>query len=748
MSERIGILTVHKNTNYGANLQAYALCRYINSIGYDCEIVDYVPDDRANHLLSWLKLSWDGEKNKSLKRKIKLFIALGLSIVRKSRRLHNFYKFRKGYMKLSTTCRDSNDIKYLDYDILICGSDQVWNPNITNGIDPVFFGDIDNVKKRISYAASIGKSRYEDSDERLVASLVKKMDYVSLREEETAEYISRICNINAVCVCDPVFLLGKEDYLKILGERPLIKRKYVLLYSIVSNDELSNIAEQYAKELGIILIEICADKTKNCRHQQITHFGPVEFLNLFRYAETIFTNSFHGTAFSIIFEKNFYVVDNQYGGSRIVNLMDKADLSSRIISNYNDINHDVINYTDIKLHLQDYVSNSKNFIFKAVSAEKKQLLGEACVGCGVCKAVCKFDAIRLLNDFKGFTYAYVDLQKCVKCGKCNRVCPVEGKVNFESDDQSIFAYKAPNELRKNSASGGAFAELATSILSDNGVVYGASMQEGFSVKHIRCDSIDNLHELQGTKYVQSDLNSCFVAVKKDLIDNREVLFSGTPCQVYALKKYLQSEKIDFKNLILVDIICHGVPSPDFFKNFIIWLGEKYKSRVKQYNFRSKKISWRGDSCTAELETGKQLSNDRKVSSYMNVYYSGNITRECCFDCKFTNTKRVSDITISDYWGIENFASEFEDKLGVSMIIINSAKGEELLNKVDGQKMVGNLDAAKQSQLYKPCTKPDKHKEFWELYKKKGIGECLNSYGGFDGVLKYRIKSFFKKIIKM
>ena len=167
MSKKVGVITVHKNVNYGANLQAFASCKYLNNKGYDSSVIDYtLPEHEKNaHLFSWLKQSWDGEPNKTLPRKIKLGVALALSAPWKNKRLKAFANFRKKNIKMTPKCHNMYDIENLNLDTVVCGSDQIWNPVITEGINPIFFGAINGVKTRISYAASVGKDKYEPADE-------------------------------------------------------------------------------------------------------------------------------------------------------------------------------------------------------------------------------------------------------------------------------------------------------------------------------------------------------------------------------------------------------------------------------------------------------------------------------------------------------------------------------------------------------------------------------------------------------
>ncbi|MBQ8429659.1 MAG: polysaccharide pyruvyl transferase family protein [Clostridia bacterium] len=749
MSKKVGVITVHKNVNYGANLQAFASCRYLNKLGYDCSLIDYtLPEhEKSAHLFSWLKQSWDAERNKSLTRKIKLAIALAASASWKNKRLKAFDKFRKKYIKMTKFCKNAQDIARLGLDTVVCGSDQIWNPTITGGINPIFFGAIDGVQKRISYAASVGKDKFEAHDEVRVKKLVAELDYCSVREENTAQYIAKITGKPIETVCDPVFLLDLADYQAVASKR-LIKRDYVLLYSVVHNDLLTAIAKDYADKHGLQLIEICTSKDKKATHKQIAKYGPSEFLSCFQYAKTVFTNSFHGTAFSLIFEKDFYIVDNKAGGSRIVNLLGKVGLLQRLITQKVEEDFSAIDYKASKQLLQEYVYSSKAFLEKALNADSEPLAGNACMSCGACKAVCKFDAIRLITGKEGFLMAVVDKQKCTDCGMCRKVCPALNPVQNHENEPTVYAFKAKDELRKNSASGGAFAALAIEVIRNDGVFYGAAQMDDFSVVHIRGNSTADLRKIQGTKYLPSDVTACYEQISEDLKQGKTVLFSGTPCQVDGIRRFAECKKLPLENLYFVDIICHGVPSPTFYKSYMEWLEKEYNSKIIEYKFRNKKISWRGSSCYAKLEDGKELCNEKKVCAFMNVYYSNHITREGCYICPYTSKERVSDLTISDCWGLEDMGVDFEDALGASMIMVNTEKGKHLLDVLEGERIEVSVEKAKQPQLSAPVSRPSTREEFWLKYEQKGVKPLLKKYGGIKrDSLKTVLYKLKKKILK-
>ena len=235
--KKIGIITVHRNVNYGANLQAFASCKYLNNSGFDAEIIDYYPKeiDKGNYLFSWLKLSYDRGKTKSLVHNSKLIAALALTASDKNKRLKSFYDFRKKNCKLSRRYESVNEIANGGYTDVVCGSDQIWNPDITNGINPYYFGDINGVFNKVSYAASLGKAEYKEEDEKKASELIKDIDYVSVREEKSVEYVKAISGKKVVAVCDPVFLLPKEEYEKIKEiEQVLDECKYFQMSPLIS----------------------------------------------------------------------------------------------------------------------------------------------------------------------------------------------------------------------------------------------------------------------------------------------------------------------------------------------------------------------------------------------------------------------------------------------------------------------------------------------------------------------------------
>ena len=671
-------------------------------------------------------------KKGSILHKIKLFVALLLSAPHKNKKLKAFCAFRKKHCNLSEKFKNVDGIINSNFTDIVCGSDQIWNPDITDGIKPIYFGDVLCIKNKISYAPSMGKEKYNETDEKLAADLIKNMDYVSVREAKSVEYIEKISGKKVAHVCDPVFLLDKEEYLKIA--KPIkCKKPYVLVYSVVNNNAMLSAALEFARKKNLTVVEICQNNKRGAKHIQLTAASPEEFLGAILNAEFVVTNSFHGTAFSLIFNKELYVFDNKERGSRITGLLKMAGLENRITEE-KITEQESINYNNVEENLKEHISSSKEFLLNALNA-KKEPTANNCVGCGACKTACKKEAISLIKNKQGFIKSYIDLNKCINCDLCKKVCPTintPGKV----EPIDTFAYKAKDSIRKGSTSGGAASALAEEVIKMGGSVYGACLDESFKLYHKKIESAKDIAKMQGTKYIQSNMTGVFEDIKTDLKSDKKVLFIGTPCQTAAVLNFIKVNKLNVNNIYLCDIICHGVPSPKAFNDYILWLKEK--ESFNKYYFRNKEISWRGDS--ASVKENDMLKTSKYISSFMNLYYSNLITDEACFNCAFTSKERVSDITISDFWGIENTIKDFEDALGVSMVLVNTKKGAELFESVNGKKKAVSIENAKQPQLKAPTKKPNGYGEFWQNYN---IKTALNKYGAIKENLKTKIYNLIK-----
>ena len=304
-----------------------------------------------------------------------------------------------------------------------------------------------------------------------------------------------------------------------------------------------------------------------------------------------------------------------------------------------------------------------------------------CVGCGNCCNGCPVDAISMRQDNCGFLAPFIDKQKCIDCGKCETVCPINGLIYTEKSDfpnTKIIAAKDVDFL-KDVASGGLCSLLMDCFVTQlSGYICGAVYDKNFAVKHVLTNDKDLLKEMRHSKYVQSDLNSCVCEIEELLKKKQYVLFIGTACQVYAVKKYLKKE---YERLFCVDLVCHGVPSPKVQQEYIKYL-EKDGKKVAGLNNRNKKQYKHSYVSTylVDYKDGSKIINRYSDDPMADAFFSHLSIRETCFDCSFKTIGRISDLTVGDFWFSEQYGMG-EDKLGVNLCLIQSEKGNDLLNFV-------------------------------------------------------------------
>lgn len=301
-----------------------------------------------------------------------------------------------------------------------------------------------------------------------------------------------------------------------------------------------------------------------------------------------------------------------------------------------------------------------------------------CTGCHACENICKLNAIEMEYDVEGFLYPKIDNRKCVDCGLCKTVCPVSNKKEMKSAyiPNGYAAWHRDDTKRMKGSSGGAFGAFAEYIINNNGVVFGAAFDKNYHVSHIMVDCLADLDNLYGSKYVQSELGDIFKIVKKCLIEKRMVLFSGTPCQVAGLQSYLKEE---YDNLYTVDIICHGVPAPRIWDRFVEEKKNEYSSEIEKISFRDKRDGWKEFGTSIRFVDGREYYVPHYWETYMKGFLLNMFLRPSCSNCQFKTTKRNCDITLADFWGIENTNPELFNDKGVSLVICQSEKGRELLN---------------------------------------------------------------------
>lgn len=367
-----------------------------------------------------------------------------------------------------------------------------------------------------------------------------------------------------------------------------------------------------------------------------------------------------------------------------------------------------------------------------------------CTGCSACYSICPKGAITMAQDEKGFKYPLIDKGKCVNCGMCVKVCPIKNSNKIQIENQKVYAAKNKNlDTRLKSSSGGVFGELAKYIIQEqNGCVFGVVFDEGKKAKHIKIEDIKQIKLLQTSKYVQSDVNNTYEKVRNELLADRYVLYSGTPCQIAGLLNALHS--INKEKLITCDIVCHGVPSPQILNDYQKVLEKKYKSKIKNINFRHKN-QYGTQNLLVEFENGKKYIEKCSVDTYYKLFSKNYTLRESCYECSFSNTNRVSDITLGDFWGIKKTINNFDDNKGVSLVILNTSKGKDIFKKIQDKFEIAesNSKDCLQPNLIRPTEMPKKYNHFWMDYIKKGYKRTSKKY-----ILLLNIERVKRKVTKI
>ena len=342
-----------------------------------------------------------------------------------------------------------------------------------------------------------------------------------------------------------------------------------------------------------------------------------------------------------------------------------------------------------------------------------------CCGCHACASVCARHSITMQEDNEGFLYPVVDTSTCTDCGLCEKVCPV---INQDETRKPLKVYAAKNrneEIRRQSSSGGIFTPLAEAVIRDGGVVFGAKFDKDWNVVHAWTDTIEGIADFRGSKYVQSTIGDTYREAREFLKQGRKVLFSGTPCQIAGLRKFLRKE---YDNLLTVDVVCHGCPSPGVFRWYMSEELQKIKSGkickdkcllpsfseipsidilaknegmdIKQINFRDKSTGWKSYSFRLEYQLEQETETYAILgskNSYMRGFLSDLFLRPSCYDCPAKAGKSGADITLGDFWGIQRFLPEIDDDLGISAIMLNTKRSEGILLSIQTELYKSNYD---------------------------------------------------------
>ena len=692
---KIGILTYHRARNYGAFLQAVCLCSRLNQEDdIEAEIIDYDMESahekylyRQNPLSEMLHF----RKHIFVKQQQKAFVR-GIEKIRGL---------------LSSEGLISNDIGSFEsfvqnkYDIIISGSDEVWRIKKTRGFPNPYFLPGNLGARKFSYAACarmdfdvLPQEQHEE-----LRKYLEDYEFVSVRDTLTYTTVASegIPRGKMMISCDPSFLYDFED--KNCTIQELLKGKCVLnpnkknlVLAGVNKETANSIVSQSNNEYNIISTYNRRDGCIN-----IPDLDPLEWRLLISKADVVVTSLFHGVCFSVANNTPFVAVGTKEKKSKIKGLLFSTELEDNYIDAEN------VEETDWPTKFTQ-ICNSSNYR-EFVLRQRK-------------------DFSIFLKALRGENVERDILRK----NYCTKTHPVSYAVKHKDEN-----------VRSESRSGGVFSSISDYVLDNNGVVYGCILNEQLQAIHIRATTKSKRDLMRGSKYVQSNIGDVFEKVKKDLQGGLLVLFSGTSCQVDGLKKYLCK---DYDNLILVDILCLGVPSGKVLNSYIKWIEGK-NGKCTNINFRNKReYGWQAHVETLTCEKG--IVNSR---IYATLFAKHLIIRPCCYECPYKREWHPGNITLGDFWEVKNVCPQFNDNKGVSLVLVNDEKGEQIFDCVRSNLIYHRtkFEYSTRESMLEPAHKPKNRTDFWQDYYNKDFTYITKKY--VNNSIEKRLKRLMAEIIR-
>jgi len=681
---KIAIMTWFHYDNYGSVLQATALTRQLESYGHHVKIIQYYPSGQCRTMPtgSFIREIYSKAIAKLAKR----------SIVESNNGKY-FDDYRKAHIGLTNECEALSDLEALNekYDAFVCGSDQIWSPLCFN---PHYYLDfVSDAKQMIAYAPSIGTTEIADKFiEQQIALLAKRFDHISIREESGSRTIGDLIGKKIPTVLDPTFLLNTEAWNDCLSISKESKSRYLLAYFLGRNKKHWKATYELARKLKLP-VKIVPVLSADLKRKGVISSGvsPKEFVELIANADYVCTDSFHGVAFSINYERKFCCFerfaenDHANQNSRIYNILFKLNLEDRL---YNPERPDLllmdISYSVVQKNLAALCKHSETFLVDALSAvdkhnqfvcrekrntEKKNTL---CCGCGACASICPTGAVTMEQTKQGFYEASISSDLCISCGKCMKVCPFTNESKrVKIGEGNLFSYKdIDKDVLSHSSSGGMAYRLARLLqikgYSISGCIFDRDTQKA---KHVLIEPSDKegLCKLQGSKYMQSEFSP---AMEKLVKCKTPIAIFGTPCQVAGARNLLR----DRTDALYIDLICHGVPSYNLYQKYKKSLAAQHSMDTSkmQIIFRYKPKGWRERYIYSTDFTQEVVTHQSKDEFFL-MFEHGNCYSPACYECRWRGSCSA-DLRIGDYWG-KRFA---KDTTGVSMVLAMTEHGKHII----------------------------------------------------------------------
>lgn len=681
---KIAIVTVYDSVvNFGSFLQAYAMSKVLESRGHEVFFVRRMPNDeilkRFNRLAKIQNSvsSKNGIKAKFLSQRSKYVIQREMDANK------NRYKCSLSDWK-SIKIIDPAEIEDCGIQLVICGSDEIWNIH-NKDIDLDFYscGWVKHIPK-LAYAISSGNSKTSEYlNDPEFFNAVGDFCKILPRDQMTQSLITDITNVKESIVCDPTLLLGQDGFT--LTNKGKEFGKYILVYSYFLTRKEKKFIKKYARNNGLKIISPCIYSSIA---DEVVYTSALDFLSLVFNAECVYTTTFHGTIFSLMFAKRFCALPRL---PKVANLLEQLEA----------YNHEL----NLDFSYDDFCAVLNKFADRSV------------IGDG-------------LNRLKSTSEDI--LWKAIEEIENNGYTPIGN--HYESRCKYLYGYTKQDNIRRKSSSGGLFYELSQVILEDGGVVFGACYdKEMHQVVHKSTEetSIENMLK---SKYVESKLGDTYKKIETYLKDGKKVLFCGTPCQAAGLYNLKEKKWSRYKNqLFILDFLCEGVPSYKIFQEYIKDSENKSEKEIKTIEFRSKSYGWNVHCMKIQYKDGTSRIIPSFSDSYMHTFIMDlTMNRRSCYACPFRE-KKYSDVTIGDFWKVSNVDKSCVDNKGVSAIFVNSEAGNILIEKARKNLYIKELedrDIFQMEQHLDTSLYLDKRNNFYTEFLSNGYNSAIRKYSTY------------------
>lgn len=681
---KIAIVTVYDSVvNFGSFLQAYAMSKVLESRGHEVFFVRRMPNDeilkRFNRLAKIQNSvsSKKGIKAKFLSQRSKYVIQREMDANK------NRYKCSLSDWK-SIKIIDPAEIEDCGIQLVICGSDEIWNIH-NKDIDLDFYscGWVKHIPK-LAYAISSGNSKTSEYlNDPEFFNAVGDFCKILPRDQMTQSMISDITNVKESIVCDPTLLLGQDGFT--LTNKGKEFGKYILVYSYFLTRKEKKFIKKYARNNGLKIISPCIYSSIA---DEVVYTSALDFPSLVFNAECVYTTTFHGTIFSLMFAKRFCALSRL---PKVANLLEQLETY------------------DHELNL--------DFSYDDFCAVLNKFADRSVIGDG-------------LNRLKSTSEDI--LWKAIEEIENNGYTPIGN--HYESRCKYLYGYTKQDDIRRKSSSVGLFYELSQVILEDGGVVFGACYdKEMHQVVHKSTEetSIENMLK---SKYVESKLGDTYKKIETYLKDGKKVLFCGTPCQAAGLYNLKEKKWSRYKNqLFILDFLCEGVPSYKIFQEYIKDSENKSEKEIETIEFRSKSYGWNVHCMKIQYKDGTSRIIPSFSDSYMHTFIMDlTMNRRSCYACPFRE-KKYSDVTIGDFWKVSNVDKSCVDNKGVSAIFVNSEAGNILIEKARKNLYIKELedrDILQMEQHLDTSLYLDKRNNFYTEFLSNGYNSAIRKYSTY------------------